>query len=130
MSGLTLNEQQKSALIQALLGNQDGNNDSVKSNQDKAKLLSELRELYLRKTTFQPGDLIKWKPNMKNRKYPEYDEPGIIVEVLSTPILDEKEDSGSPYFNELYDIKVAILQDKMFVMFHFDSNRFELFKPE
>lgn len=74
----------------------------------------------------QPGVLVQWKPNMKNRKTPEYGAPMIVVEVLSPPIIDSTFDSGSVYFRERLDIILGFLdEDDEFSLLHYDSRRFE-----
>ena len=37
---------------------------------------------------FKPGDLIVWKPQMKDRKMPEYGQPIMVLEVFS-PVRDD-----------------------------------------
>lgn len=71
--------------------------------------------------TFAPGDLVTWKPGLKNRRV---DGPMIVVEVLDTPVLAELNESGSPYFREVLDLKIGIVDtDADFLIFHMGSNR-------
>jgi len=95
---IELNEDQKKDLLKVLLRKalEDKTNQAL-NNQSKAELLKKLRELYETKNDFKVGDLIKWKSQLKNRKLPDYDEPLIILEILTEPIYDNKEVVGSTY---------------------------------
>ncbi|KAH3743134.1 hypothetical protein Pelo_15464 [Pelomyxa schiedti] len=74
----------------------------------------------------KPGHLVKWKPTLKNKKKPEQDELAIVVSVLDTPVYDNATGSGSPYFMEPLDLRVAMLDnDGDWMIFHFDKRRFE-----
>src|SRR3546814_14189883 len=53
-----------------------------------------------REMDLRPGMLVQWKPNLKNRKSPEYGKPAIVIEMLSPPVIDGPFDSGSTYFRE------------------------------
>jgi hypothetical protein len=99
--------------------------------------IEELRDRVKRmtggpRTEFHSGDIVKWKPGMKNRRFPEEDMPAIVMQVLPTPIYDtEKKDAGSPYFREPLDIIIGIAGNEGdIVKFHYDSRRFMLFDVE
>lgn len=75
-----------------------------------------------------PGMLVQWKPNLKNRKSPDYGRPGIVVEVLSPPIIDATFDSGSTYFRELLGMVIGFIdEDGDFMTYHVDARRFEVY---
>jgi len=74
---------------------------------------------------FRPGQLVKWKDGLRNTRRPLYDEPAIIVSVLSDPITDPLLDMFSPYFRTPLDIVLGLVDDDdELVMYHFDSRRF------
>lgn len=76
--------------------------------------------------TLRPGMLAQWKQGMKNRTSPDYGVPAIVVQVLDTPIVDGKFDSGSVYFREPLDLVLGLLDDDdEFCLLHYDSHRFE-----
>jgi hypothetical protein len=76
----------------------------------------------------RPGMLVQWKPNLKNRKSPEYGKPGIVVEVLSPPIIDTTFDSGSTYFREQLGMIIGFIdEDGDFITYHADARRFEVY---
>lgn len=97
---------------------------------------SELRAAYdkLKKShSFQPGDLVQWKRDLRNRKVPRYEQPAIVCGVLSTPVYDEnsKKDAGSGYFLEPLDIQIGLFDEDndTFSVYHVDSRRLEPFDP-
>ncbi|MCT7958971.1 hypothetical protein [Laspinema palackyanum] len=81
---------------------------------------------FLEKQSFKVGQIVRWKNNMKNRKLPYKNQPAIVVAVLNEPIINNLEDSGSPYFRENLDIVLGILvNNNTFLTFYYDSRRFE-----
>ena len=80
---------------------------------------------------FQPGQFVRWKQGMKNKKHPAYGDPVIIVEVLSTAVFDKKSggESENPLFREPLDLVLGLFtrNDEDFLLFHYDSRRFEPF---
>jgi hypothetical protein len=97
-----------------------------------------LRERYRALTQpqrFAPGDLVTWKPGLKNRRGPCYGRPAVVVEVLDTPVWDTERDSGSTYFREPLDCVLGVIWDEdpgrgEFVTFHYDSRRFQLVQED
>ena len=73
--------------------------------------------------TFLPGDIIEWKPGMKNRRG---EGPYIVVKVLDTPVVPEFK-TGTPLFNEPLDLAVGIIDvnDGEFMVYHVDSRRMQ-----
>lgn len=92
---------------------------------------TDLREMYERlveepATTFKPGMLVRWKPGLRNKRWPQYNEAAIVVEVLSEPIQDDTKDAGFTYFREPLDVILGVRDpDHDLLLFHFDSRRFE-----
>lgn len=77
-------------------------------------------------TSFSVGDLVTWKPLLKNRVRPAYDEPAIVIEVLDKTVRNTEADPSSTYFREPLDIVLGLLDDDgEIVVYHFDSRRFE-----
>lgn len=75
---------------------------------------------------FHPGQLVRWKEGLKHKRYPFYNQPAIVMAVLQQPVLDSDKDSGTPYFREPLDLVLGMSdEDGDFVIFHFDSRRFE-----
>lgn len=75
---------------------------------------------------FEVGDLVQWKPSLRNRHRPEYGERAFVFEVREHPRYNDKRDPGSPYYMEQLDLVLGILDDDdELVFYHFDSRRFE-----
>lgn len=74
---------------------------------------------------FREGDIVEWKTGLKNKRYPDYGMPAIVVELLGEPLYDNTRDSGSSYFREPLDCVLGLFgDDGDFVTFYFDSRRF------
>jgi hypothetical protein len=90
-----------------------------------------LRALYRRlnngrERALRPGQLAIWKPGLKNRRFPAYGQPAIVVEALDPPVLEHEMESGAPYFREPLDLLLGILHPEGdFLVYHFDSRRFQ-----
>eukprot|EP01105_Mastigella_eilhardi_P004134 TRINITY_DN1547_c0_g1_i1.p1 TRINITY_DN1547_c0_g1~~TRINITY_DN1547_c0_g1_i1.p1 ORF type:complete len:253 (+),score=81.00 TRINITY_DN1547_c0_g1_i1:57-761(+) len=75
---------------------------------------------------FQPGDLVHWKPGLKNKKRPAENETCVVLEVLPAPVYDMQKSAGTPYFLEPLSLKLGLLDsDGEFMVFHYDARRFE-----
>lgn len=79
---------------------------------------------------FKPGDLVGWKPGLRNRKAPRYDAPAIVIDVLHEPMLETGQEGGSADYREPLDLILGLLWDRdpgrgYFFTFHFDSRRFQ-----
>jgi len=99
-----------------------GDHDMLEHKAAKARAM---HERFMRRHEFQPGQLVRWKPELKNRKYPAYGECGVVVSVLAEPVMDAGNDSGSPYYREPLDIVLGFVDgDGDFITYHFDSRRF------
>ena len=75
---------------------------------------------------FKVGDLVTWKPGMRNRKCPRYDQVVIVSAVFDFVAYNPEKSSGSPYFREPQTMKIAFVdEDSEFVEFCVDGQRFE-----
>ncbi|MCP5197389.1 MAG: hypothetical protein H6974_11490 [Gammaproteobacteria bacterium] len=116
--------------LQAILANIDDTDDTLLSEpvEDAADRLAILYQRLTngREKELQPGMLVVWKPGLKNRRFPRYGEPAIVVKVLDPPILDHENESGCTYYREPLDLLLGILhKDGDFLVYHFDSRRFQ-----
>lgn len=128
-NSLEINDEQKKELLKVLL--KKALEDKEKEDSDipaKIELLKQVAIDYNKENRFECGDIVKWKNHLKNRKLPDYNEPAIILEVLTQPIINASEQFGSTYFNEKFDIKLGIYRDGALMTFYFDKNRFEPFE--
>ncbi len=97
------------------------------SKQKNSRLLLQQKiNLLLQKHDFKSGQAVKWKKGLRNKKFPEENQEAIVIDVLTTPILQHETESGTPYFREPLDLVLAMLdEDNDLVIFHYDSRRFE-----
>ena len=87
------------------------------------------RASYEARCEFKPGDLVEWKPGLKNKNAPDYGQPCVVMEVLPG-YRNLEQDTGTPYHREPLDLAVGMIyKNGDFVSFHFDSARFRLFQP-
>jgi hypothetical protein len=123
-----LNEDPEGKLLKRMLARQLAETEWTDP-AEGTKRSDELKErlaTFLKASVFRRGQLVKWKPKLKNRKRPAYGEPAIVVDVLDTPVFDGKEEAGSAYFREPLDIILGVIDvDGDFATFHFDSRRFD-----
>ncbi len=83
---------------------------------------------FVRKESFEVGQIVKWKENLKNRKLPHKNQPAIVIAILDEPVISTDNESGSPYFLETLDIILGIIvDDDSFLTFYYDSRRFEAY---
>lgn len=76
------------------------------------------------KHEFKPGDIIRWKEGLKNKRS---EGPFVVMEVLDPPVVDGSDASGSgfPYFREKLDLVCGTVIDDDFLLYHMDSSRME-----
>jgi len=111
-------------LVRALIASRSKSEKNNLSKEEKIELLEKRYSAFSDKEVFKPGELIKWKPGLRNKGGLKYDDFAIVVDVLQDPIFDTEKDSGSPYFKEPLDMLVAFLDsDNDFIVLHVDSRR-------
>jgi hypothetical protein len=104
----------------------------------RGDLGAALRERYqslMQRHPFAPGDLVTWKPGLKNKRTPRYDQPVVVIEVLETPVLDREDEAGSTYFREPLNLVLGLIWDSNpgrgeLVTFHYDGRRFQPWSEE
>lgn len=117
-------------LLEELRREMEGDSqEKAPMSQEEAVALGEklrtLRAAYEAKETFSPGDLVSWKPGLKDKTVPAYGEVGIVMQVLPGEV-DAKEESASPYFRQPIDLAVGLIfRDGDFNIFRFDAARMQ-----
>lgn len=109
-----------------------------KEKEELIRLCSELLERYTlftapRERELRTGDAVRWKKGLSNKKRPKADEPAVVVETLyeQRKSFDPTLNSNTQYFREPLDIKIAFVdKDGEFMIYHYDSRRFELVDDE
>lgn len=81
--------------------------------------------------SFHTGQFVRWKKGMKNKKFPAYGEPVVVVDFLTAPVFERKseEESENPSFREPLDLILGMFakNEEGFLILHYDSRRFEPF---
>lgn len=77
-------------------------------------------------SSFRRGQLVRWKPGLRNKQLPAYGDSAIVLEVLDAPLVNVADPPDSPFFRERLDLALGVLDAAGdFVCFHFDGRRFE-----
>ena len=95
----------------------------VEARKQLLKQLSDRLDTY---HDFRKGQFVRWKPGLKNRKFPEYGEPVIVTGILPNPIHDPGEGSAaSPYFHEPLNLIIGSMPEEGLLEYRVDARRFE-----
>lgn len=83
----------------------------------------------------RPGDMVIWKEGLRNRQWPSYGKPAVVIEVFDPPVFDAEKNSGSPYFREPLNIALGVfIEDGPhrgdFMVWHVDGRRFKHWHQE
>lgn len=93
--------------------------------QPAARRLRELQAELAQRPMLQPGMLVRWKPQMKNRKWPAVGQAAVVLQVLAEPCFDPEMSAGGPYFREPLDLVLGVMRKGGLQCMHTDSRRFE-----
>lgn len=96
----------------------------------KQRMADQLRmaqEVFDQTNIFEKGDLLQFKPGMKDRKVPEVGQPAVVIEVLPEPLKDPKAGFGDHYATCRYDMIIGVFMGGEFINFYADSRRYEPF---
>ena len=79
---------------------------------------------------FKPGDLVCWKPGLRNRRLPRDGKPAVVLEVHAEPLHDNERDSANTYFREPLNLVLGVFLPEGehrgdFLTWHFDGRRFQ-----
>ena len=122
---------QQDIIVEILKNLREKNADTEEDKNYGEEHITQLKsacEDFLRKESFEVGQIVKWKENLKNRKLPHKNQPAIVIAILDEPIISTDNESGSPYFLETLDIILGIIvDDGTFLTFYYDSRRFEAY---
>lgn len=100
------------------------------SDRDLADALQARARSFHEAHVFRPGDLVCWKPGLRNRTQPRDGRPAVVIGVLPEPVLDTERESGSTYFREPLDLLLGVYAERGdFLVWHYDSRRFQPWSP-
>ena len=98
------------------------------SRREQAEVLKTRAAGLAKAYTFVPGQLVSWKQGMKNRRYPSYGVPVVVIEVLDPPVHERsnKGGAGSSLFREPLSLVAGTIDnDGDLLCFHYDGRRME-----
>lgn len=99
----------------------------ARKNTRMADQLRMAQEVFDQTNVFEKGDLIQFKPGMKDRKAPEVGQPVVVMEVLPEPLKDPEAGFGDHYATCQYDLIIGVFLKGDFTQFYADSRRYEPF---
>lgn len=95
------------------------------------KLAVAYKVLRAKEVSLKPGDLVTWREGLKNKRFPDYGQPAIVLDVLDSPITDYDNDIASQYYGEQLNVRVGFFDDNDdFVAFLFDGRRFQILESD
>lgn len=96
--------------------------DIFSKSDDYAQRLEALHAAYAASNEFNQGDFVQWKPHMRNRRFPFYGRPAVVVEVLDSPL---SQVADGELLDEPANIRLGVLHPgDEFNVYLFNSNRF------
>jgi hypothetical protein len=90
----------------------------------EARRIIDLFNDLKRNGEFRIGDLVTWKPGLKNGRYPEKNYPAVVTRVYEQPLVRSDMESGSNHFREPLDLVILVDTGDEVSEFHVDSRRF------
>jgi hypothetical protein len=119
-----LTPQGRLEVIERLIGTTDG--QSTRSPDTDPEDLRRAYDSYKQKHEFEPGQLVKWKPGLRNKQLPQYGLPAIVLEVPAEAVINTAEPTDSPYFREPLNLVLGVIDvEGDLAVFHYDAQRFE-----
>lgn len=88
--------------------NEDGSREIFRGDLDsEISTLKDIHKLLSKKETFEPGDIVKWKPGLRCR-IAEYGQPMIVLSLANEVNRGLKpDDNTSPFYGEPLDLRVG-----------------------
>jgi Acyltransferase family len=82
---------------------------SERSSESRYRKIKELFDRLQKPNRFTKGQFVKWKSGLRNKAFPHYGEPAIVMTILDEAIFDPSENSAaSPYFRESLTIIIGV----------------------
>jgi hypothetical protein len=93
------------------------------------RLQAAAQRLLDQSVNFKVGDLVTWKPALRNRYFPAEGAPAVVVGTTPARISAES-DPVSPLFNEPLDLQLGVIDaDGEFFVYYYDRRRFTHWHP-
>ena len=120
-------ESPEASFLEYLERHQATEDEAYEDNARKPAYGEHLSRAFISYTTperFQEGVLVQWKPQLRNRRFPKYGYPAVVVEYLSEP---QARDKDGDLMAEPLDIVLGLLDaDGDFRVFTCASRRLTL----
>ena len=88
--------------------------------------LMRAKTLLETQTKFRAGDVVCWKPGLRNFGAPAYGRPAVVIEVLKKPYIITDVPPPSNHFRERLNLKILVLDsDRDCDEFLVDGRRFQ-----
>lgn len=115
-------------LLEMMVDMGDYKKENPMTEQDPRKLIDTSRIYLDNQGPFEPGNLVQWKPGMKNHKFPDYGQPMVVLEVMTGARMGGE--VGTPMQFEPASIRIAIIDndDEEFMAYGYDANRLMPYK--
>lgn len=79
------------------------------ASREKARLLAAVADLATR-APLKVGDVVCWRPDLKNCIVPLLGQPAVVVEVINPPLrLSDPDAHGCPVYGECCDVRIAVI---------------------
>jgi hypothetical protein len=93
---------------------------------DEVERLMKCKDLLETETKFKVGDVVCWKPGLRNFNSPAYGRPAVVIEVLKEPHVIKDVPPPSNHFLEMLNLKILVLDsDRDCNEFLVDGRRFQ-----
>ena len=118
--------------LSAFLAQRKVNSIQRWSSPEAVEVLKERCAALNDKVELKKGDVVRWKHHLKNKTFPAYGVPAVVVDILEEPVTNPEQSAGSVYFQEKLDIVLGFYgegepgSEDDIRTYHFDSRRFEL----
>lgn len=116
-------------IIRSMVNDGDSENSAPITPEQREQRIEDLQvrfNLMNVKHTFKEGDMVQWKPGLRNKKGNDGD-VYVVMKVFDKVHYSGKDENGSPYYREPTHFILGEISrhDSEFVCYYMNANRFE-----
>lgn len=94
------------------------------------RLRAAAKDLLSEPDDFKVGDLVTWKPALRNRYFPANGAPAVVLGLTPGEVSAET-NPASVFFGEPLDLRLGVIEgDGDLIVLHYDQRRFTHWHPE